>query len=120
VQDLYLRDRIQRHRQIHRVMAGLRVVETHAVQQNECLRKGPAANGEVALNIAGPAAPQIHRGIHLKVFGDGVHQCAIASDIENTDGALRLLERHRFVGAGNDHCLLPDLRLLWLWLRQRR
>ena len=50
-----LRDGIQRHGDIHVVMAGLRVVQPHAVQQHQRLGVAGAANRKVVLNAIGRA-----------------------------------------------------------------
>ena len=48
-------DGIERHRDIHIVMAGLRVAQPLAVEQHQRLREGAAADREVGLHAIGRA-----------------------------------------------------------------
>ena len=99
------RDGVHRHRDIHVVVAGLDVVEAHAVEQHEGLLEVGAADGEVGLYAVGRAFLQVERWVEAQHVDDGVEEQRIVADGEHADGAVEFFERHGFEDAGDHHGL---------------
>ena len=102
----------ERHRDIHVVMPGLRVVEAHAVEQDEGLTEARAADGEVHLHAVGRAFGEVERRVQLEQVHQRVEHQALAAHRKHADGAVDLFERHGLKGAGDDHGVVPFGRLL--------
>ena len=88
-------------------MAGLRVVETHAVEQHEGLAEAGAADGEIGLHAVGRALGEVERGVELEQIDQRVEHQALAAHRKHADGAVDLFERHGLEGAGDDHGIVP-------------
>ena len=74
VQDLDALDGVERHRNVAVVMARLRVVQTHAVDEHEHLTEVRAAHGEVGLHAADAAHPHVDRRRQSQHVGDRLHR----------------------------------------------
>ena len=95
------------HRDVHIVMAGLWVVQTHAVEQHEGLAEAGAADGEIRLDAVGGAFGEVERGVELDQIDERVEHQALAADRKHADGAVDLFERHGLEGPGDDHGIVP-------------
>ena len=95
-------DAFERHRNIHVVVAGLRVVQPLPVEQDQGLAEAGAADREVGLNAVGRARGKVERGVQLQDVDQCVEHRATATHRQHTDRAIDLFERQRFVGAGDD------------------
>jgi hypothetical protein len=94
---------IERHGNVHVVVAGLDVVEPQAVEQDEGLFEGGSANGKVGLHAVGGARLEVERWIETENVGERVeHQIEFAHR-QHEDGAVDLFERQRLKRAGDHH-----------------
>ena len=100
------RNRIERHGDVHIVMAGLNVVEALAVQQDERLAEAGAADREVALHAAGRALAKVERGIEAEQVGEAIEDEVCSARRQHADGAIDFVERERLVRAGDDDSLV--------------
>ena len=91
-------------------MAGLRVVEAHAVQQNERLSEGGAADGEIGDETAGSALLQVERRIELEQVEPGVEERALFfRQRQYVDVAIGFIERGGFGSTRDYHAVV----MLW-------
>ena len=100
-QHLDLRHGIQRHGDIHIVMAGLDVVQAQAVEQHQGLAEAAAANGKIGLHAVGSALLQVERRVQPQQVGQGVGDQVHAARRQQRDGAVHLIQRERLEGAGH-------------------
>jgi hypothetical protein len=102
----------ERHGDIHVVVAGLRVVDAHAVEQHEGLAEARAADGKIALHPVRRAFLQVERGVELEQIRQGIKHQALAARREHADGAVDLFQRHGLIGSSDDHGIVTFGRLL--------
>ena len=96
-------DAFERHRDIHVVVAGLHVVEPHAVEQHQRLAEARAADREVGLHAVRRAFGEVERRVQLQQVRQRIEHQALAAHRKHADGAVDFLQRHRLEGAGHDH-----------------
>ena len=87
-------------------MAGLRVVHTKAVEQNESLAEVPSAYGKIGLHAVWRTRLQIERGIQTQQVGDGVRDEFDSLRLNRPNRAIRLFQWNRLVDARDYHYLL--------------
>jgi len=103
LQDLDALQVLHRHRQIHGVMARLRIPHAHAVHHQQGLLEGRAANADVGLDAAPAALPHVHAADVVEKVGDVVRSGT--PDLVPADQAHRLIQLFQRPGdgAGGDH-----------------
>jgi len=111
VQDVGAGDGFERHRDVEVQVATLGVVDAEAVDQDEGLLEGGAAQGDVGLHTVAGAGLDVHRGIEAEVILDAVEQQRRLPGVEHDDGAVVGRERHGFDGGGDVDALLDAARL---------
>ena len=87
-QDFDALDGLQRHGNVHVVVAGLHVVRSPAVQEDEGLREGSAADGNIRLHAVRTALAEVNRRFQPQKINERVGQELLASNIEHTDGSV--------------------------------
>ncbi len=87
---------------IHVGVAGLGIVEAHAVEEDEGLAEAGAADGEIGLDAVGGALLKVERGIEAEQIGEAVEDEGLGSGGEDADGAIDLFERHGLERTGDD------------------
>jgi hypothetical protein len=110
--DFHALHAFERHRDIHIVMPGLRVVEAHAVEQHQRLAEARAADGEIALHAVGRAFGEVERRVQLEQIHQGVEHKALTARGKHADGAVDLFQRHGLEGSRDDHGVALLRRLL--------
>jgi len=93
------------------MVAGLCVVEPHAVQQHQRLPERRAMDGEIGLHAVGRPLPQIERGIQAQDIDPCVGEQAQAANVVNGNRTVGFLQRNRFKRAGDDDGIAPRRRL---------
>ena len=84
-------------------MAGLDVVEAHAVEEDKCLAEAGAANGEICLEDAGAALAEVDGGVVLKKVEEGLEEEALGGgERKGCDVAVGFGERDGGGRAGDD------------------
>ena len=73
-------DRVERHGDVAVVVARLRIVQTHAVDEHEHLAEVGAANREVGLNAALASGPHVHGRGQAQHVRDAVDRQPLQSD----------------------------------------
>jgi len=96
-------DGIERHGNIHVVMAGLDVVETEAVEQHQGLFEVGAADGEIVLHAIGRAGLEVERRIEAQGIDQGIEEQRLRAHGKYGDGAIDFIDGERLVGAGHHH-----------------
>ena len=74
VQDLDTLHGVERHRDVAVMVAGLLIVQPHAVHEHEHLAETGAAHGEVALNTPLAPGPHVDRRKQPQHVGDRIHR----------------------------------------------
>jgi hypothetical protein len=82
-------------------VAGLRVVDAEAVEKDEGLLEGGAAEGEVGLNAVGSAGLEIEGGVLAEVVDYGVGEERLVAGADEIDGAIAFSEGQRLEGGGD-------------------
>jgi hypothetical protein len=96
-------------------VAGLGVVDAEAVQEDEGLLEGGAAEGKVSLNAVGGAGLEVEGGVLAEEVDDGVGDERLVARGDEVDGAIAFGEREGFKGGG-DRDALGDGGLRGRWL----
>ena len=94
---------VERQRDVHIVMAGLRVVEALAVEQHQRLPERAAADRDIRLHASGRAGHHVHRGVQAQEVGQPGLERRLAGHRQNVHRAIDLFERDRLDRAGDNH-----------------
>jgi hypothetical protein len=81
-------------------VARLGIVDAKAVEQDEGLLEGGAAEGEVGLDAVGGAGLQVEGGVLAEEIDDGVRNERLVARRDEIDGAVAFGEGKRFEGGG--------------------
>ena len=109
MEDVDSRDGVERDGDVEVEMAGFGVVDAEAVEEDEGLLEGGAADGEVGLNAAGAAALKVERGVLTEVVGEVVKEDGLVACVEGLNGPIGFGQWYRWNG-GCDFDGLPDGR----------
>jgi hypothetical protein len=93
-------------------VASLGVVDAEAVEEDEGLLEGGAADGEIGLDAGGGSGLEVEGGVLAEVFGDVVEEERLFARVEGDDGAVGLGEGNGWDGGGDGDGLLDGLGLL--------
>ena len=93
-------------------VAGLGVVDAEAVEEDEGLFEGGAADGEVGLNAVGRAGLEVEGGVLAEIVGGVVEEEGLVARVESDDGAVGFGERDGWDGGGDGDGLLDGGLLL--------
>ena len=74
VEDVDAGDGVERDGDVEVEVAGLGVVDAEAVEQDERLLEGGAADGEVGLHAVGGAGLEVEGGVEAEVVDDAVEE----------------------------------------------
>ena len=101
VQDFDAGDGVERDGDVEVEVAGLGVVDAEAVEQEEGLLEGGAADGEVGLDSGGGAGLEVERGVLAEVVDDAVEEEGLGAGVEGLDGAVAFGEGDGLDGGGD-------------------
>ena len=120
VEDVDAGDGVEGDGDIQIQVAGLGVVDAEAVEEDEGLLEGGAAEGEVGLDAVGGAGLEVEGGVLAEVVDDGVGEEGLVAGGDEVDGAIAFGEGEGFEGGG-DGDALGDGDGFWLcgWSRMR-
>ena len=86
-------------------VAGLGVVDAEAVEEDEGLLEGGAAEGEVGLDAVGGAGLEVEGGVLAEEIDGGVRDEGLVARGDEVDGAVAFGEREGFESGGNGDAL---------------
>ena len=98
-------------------VAGLGVVDAEAVEEDEGLLEGGAADGEVGLDAVAAAGLEVEGGVEAEEVGGVVEEERLGGGVEDGYGAVVFGEREGFYGGGDGDVLLDGWRVVqrgWL------
>ena len=101
VEDVDAGDGVEGDGDVEVEMAGLGVVDAEAVEEDEGLLEGGAADGEVGLDAVGGAGLQVEGGVLAEEVDDGVGEERLVAGFDEVDGAVVFGEREGFEGGGD-------------------
>jgi hypothetical protein len=89
-------------------VAGLGVVDAEAVEEDEGLLEGGAAEGEVGLNAVGGASLEVEGGVLTEEIDYGVGDEGLIAWVDEIDGAVAFGEGEWFKRSGDCDALCCD------------
>jgi hypothetical protein len=92
VEDVDAGNGVERDGDVEVKVAGLGVVDAEAVEEDEGLLEGGAAEGEVGLDAVGGAGLEVEGGVLAEVVDDGVGEEGLVAGGDEVDGAIALGE----------------------------
>ncbi len=113
VEDVDAGDGVEGNRDVEVEVAGFGVVDAEAVEEDEGLLEGGAAEGEVGLDAVGGAGLQVEGGVLTEEVDDGVRDERLVAGRDEIDGSVAFGEGQGFEGGG-DADAFGDWLLHWL------
>ena len=108
VQHLDPLNRLERHRQVHVVMPGLRIVHPQPIHQHQGLPEGSAANRQIGLHSVRPALLQIHLRIETQNIDQARIERPRVAHLQPIHVAIGVADIDRLIRPGDDDLLLVD------------
>jgi hypothetical protein len=105
VEDVDAGDGVERDGDVEVEVAGLGVVDAEAVEEDEGLLEGGAAEGEVGLDSVGGSGLQVERRVLAEEVDDGVGDERLVAWVDEVDGAVAFGEREGFDVSGDSDAL---------------
>ncbi len=110
-QHLHAGNHFERDRQIEIEVPGLHIIDAHAVEQNQGLAEGRAADREIGLESARRALLQVERRIELQqIEPRAVERELLLRQLRDAHIAIRFRQRDRFRNACHNDAFLPRRR----------
>jgi hypothetical protein len=111
VEDFDAGDGVEGDRDVEVEVACLGVVDAEAVEEDERLLKGGAADREVGLHTVGGTGLEVEGGVLAEVVSEVVEEEGLFARVEGDDGAVGFGERDRWDGGSDRDGLLDGLGL---------
>ena len=113
MQDVDAGDGVEGNGDVEIEVAGFGIVDAQAVDEDEGLLEGGAADGEVGLDAFAAARLDIERRVGAEEVDDAVGAEGHLAGLEHLNGAIALGERQRLDGGG--HLDAVDYNELYGW-----
>ncbi len=113
VEDVNAGDGVKRDGDVEVEMAGLGVIDAEAVEQDERLLEGSAADGEVSLNAIASACLQVEGRVLAEQVDDAVADEWLVAGRKDVDGAVTFGERQRFESRRNGDAFGDGCGFVW-------
>jgi hypothetical protein len=101
MEDVDAGDGVEGHGDVEVEVAGLGVVDAEAVDEDEGLLEGGAAEGEIGLDAFGGAGLEVEGWVLAEDIDDGICTGGLVAGEQNFYGAIAFLERERLGGGGD-------------------
>ena len=105
MEDVDAGDGVERDGDVEVEVAGFGVVDAEAVEEDEGLLEGGAAEGEVGLHAVGGAGLEVEGGVLTEVVDYGVGDQGLIARGDDVDGAIAFGEGEGFEGGGDGDAL---------------
>jgi hypothetical protein len=89
-------------------VTGFWVVDAEAVEEDERLLEGCAAEGEISLNAGGGAGLQVEGGVLTEEIDDGIGDEGLVARLDEVDGAIAFGEGQGFDVSGDGDALVDE------------